>query len=129
MEVLCEYGHVDTALLLLESEAPGSFLYQKHRGATTLWETWTGSGSQDHPMFGGCVRQLFTAFLGITRNADGSLRIAPKVPKKLPWLRGSLLLPQGRVSVAWVQEDGQVRFEIDLPENVTAIIPKSVLDG
>ncbi len=120
MEVLCEYGHIDTALKLLESEAPGSFLYQKHRGATTLWENWTGSGSRNHPMFGACVRQLFTAILGITRDPDGGLNIAPKVPKNLPWVRGSLVLPRGRVDLAWSKQDGQLRFDIKLPPGLSA---------
>ena len=120
MEVLCEHVFIDTALKLLESEAPGSFLYQKRRGATTLWETWTGGGSQDHPMFGACVRQLFTALLGIRPTPEGDLEIKPQIPEKLPWVRGSVLLPQGRVGVAWQQVDGMIRFEIDLPPGVTA---------
>ena len=120
MEVLCEHGFIDTALRLLESEAPGSFLYQKRRGATTLWETWTGSGSQDHPMFGACVRQLFTALLSIRPTPEGDLEIRPQIPEKLPWVRGSVLLPQGRVGVAWQRYDGIIRFEINLPPGITA---------
>ena len=120
MEVLCEHGFIDTVLKLLESEAPGSFLYQKRRGATTLWETWTGGGSQDHPMFGACVRQLFTALLGIRQGQEGALEIRPQVPEMLPWVRGSVLLPQGRVGVAWQRSEGMIRFEIDLPPGITA---------
>ncbi len=119
MEVLCEHGHIDTALKLLESEAPGSFLYQKRRGATTLWETWTGGPIP--PMFGACVRQLFSAILGIPQSPDSAgyhdLHIAPRIPKNLPWAKGSLTIPTGEVSVSWVQDAHQIRFQIGLPPN------------
>lgn len=124
MEVLCRYGHIDTAFRLLQSQAPGSFLYQKRLGATTLWETWTGSGSHSHPMFGACVRQLFTAILGITFTPDGELRIAPMIPRDLPWARGSVMTPAGRVTVAWSQERGWVRCRVDLPGGRTAFFRK-----
>ena len=40
--VLARYGHVDTAYrLLLQPDAPG-WLYAVSKGATTVWETWTG---------------------------------------------------------------------------------------
>ena len=71
-------------------------------------------------MFGACVRQFFTAFLGIRPTPEGNLEIRPQIPDKLPWVRGSVLLPQGRISVAWQQVDGMIRFEIDLPPGITA---------
>ena len=124
MEVLCDSGHIDTALKLLESEAPGSFLYQKRRGATTLWENWTGGGSENHPMFGACLRQLFSAILGIRQSPDSagfqSLRISPQIPRSLPWASGTRAIPAGAVSVAWRKAQSHIRFQIDLPPGTTA---------
>ena len=71
-------------------------------------------------MFGACVRQLFTALLGIRPTPEGDLEIRPQIPEQLPWVRGSVLLPQGHVGVAWQRSDGQLRFEIDLPPGITA---------
>jgi len=124
MEMLCQYGYVDTALRLLESEEMGSFLYMKRRGATTLWETWHHGSSDDHPMFGACVRQLFSALLGIGQ-ADTSvgyqaLRIAPQIPDTLPWAEGAVVLPCGEVRVHWEKKEDQILFCIHIPQGVPA---------
>lgn len=71
-------------------------------------------------MFGACLRQLFTALLGIRPTPEGILEIRPQIPEQLPWVRGSVLLPQGRISVAWQQSDGRILFEVDLPPGITA---------
>jgi alpha-L-rhamnosidase len=124
MEMLCKYGHIDTALKLLESEEPGSYLYMKRCGATTIWENWGRGNSENHPMFGACVRQLFSSILGIGQE-DGAagyrqLRIAPQIPKDLPRASGSLRLPAGETAVAWKKEAGKIHFHISIPQNITA---------
>lgn len=116
LEVLLQYGYADTALALLESEKPGSFLYMKKNGATTLWERWTGEDSHDHPMFGACTRHLFTGFLGILHQPDGQLTIAPQIPQKLNWAEGSLHLPSGECKVRWEQTKDQILFSITVPQ-------------
>ncbi len=57
-------GDLDVRLLTNDSEA-ASFAHMKRNGATTLWERWDGRESHNHPMFGACVRLLFTQILGI----------------------------------------------------------------
>ena len=117
LEVLFVYGYQDTALALLENTDLGTFLYMKQHGATTIWENWDGGGSHNHPMFGGGVRQLFTGILGIHWNGgDRSLVIEPKIPARLSCVKGSLLLPIGRVSVSFENNT----FYIDLPSGITA---------
>ena len=96
----------------------------KRHGATTIWENWGRGNSEDHPMFGACVRQLFSSILGIGQ-ADGSagfteLRIAPQIPKNLPWARGSIRIPAGEVAVAWKKDADHIQFHIELPENTSA---------
>ena len=121
-DALCELlweNAPDVAYRLMISHQPGGFGYMMDEGATTIWETWKGKASQNHPMFGACTRQLFTALLGIHWK-DGGVQISPKIPKDLPWAKGSLQLPCGTVSVSWQQEAETVRFEISLPENTAA---------
>ena len=105
----------DVAYRLLTAHQLGSFGYMMDSGATTLWETWKGNVSQNHPMFGACTRQLFTALLGI-RWELGQLQITPKIPKDLPWARGSVQLPCGKVTVSWQQNAHGIAFVITLPE-------------
>ena len=125
VEGLCRYGHIDTVLKLLESEQMGSYLYMKRHGATTIWENWGRGNSEDHPMFGACVRQLFSAILGIGQapNSAGfaNLRIAPQIPENLPWAGGSISIPAGDVVVSWKKEEGRIRFHLELPEGIPAV--------
>lgn len=69
IEVLFDYlfknGYGDVATRLLRSDKYGSFGYMFGRGATTLWESWEGFASHDHPMFGSVVKYLFTGIAGI----------------------------------------------------------------
>lgn len=125
MEVLLDYGYADVALQLLESEEVGSYLYMKRHHATTLWETWSGSGSHNHPMFGACVRQLFSGFLGI-RQLQGSggytaVEVAPRIPQKLTYAKGSICTPQGEIMVAWEKKDGSITFRVRIPDGVKAV--------
>jgi alpha-L-rhamnosidase len=81
-------------------------------------------------MFGACVRQLFSSILGIGQ-ADGSagfaeLRIAPQIPRNLPWASGNIRIPAGEVTVAWKKEENHIHFHIELPENTSA---RFVYDG
>lgn len=123
-EVLIDYGYGDVLLKLLESEEVGSFLYMKRNGATTIWEDWKGTQSWCHPMFGGVARQLFTGFLGI-RQKKGSagyekVEIAPCIPEKLSFAKGSILTPKGRISVSWEKKDGGVAFDVSVPASINA---------
>ena len=66
LEQLFSIGAGDLAVRLLTNDSEAaSFAHMKRNGATTLWERWDGRKSHNHPMFGACVRLLFTQILGI----------------------------------------------------------------
>ena len=123
-ELLIEYGYADVLLKLLESEQLGSFLHMKRNGATTIWEDWIGSESLCHPMFGGVVRQLLIGFLGIRQAKDSigyeKVEIIPRIPAKLPFAKGSIVTPNGEISVAWKEMENGIAFEVVIPEGVKA---------
>lgn len=79
----------------------GTFFYQKHQGATTIWEYWYG-GSNNHPMFGGCITTVINYLLGIhpAENAGTyqHLLIAPCIPATMHNASGSITTPWGIVS-------------------------------
>ncbi len=122
--LLTEYGHEDTFYNLLQSEEFGSYLYMKRHGATTVWENWDGGGSHNHPMFGAPARYLFTDILGIRQPHDSvafeKLVIAPCIPNKLQFARGSLVLPCGEVRVAFERKENGVAFTVCIPDGKTA---------
>lgn len=120
LEILFRYGGDALAYKLLSSEKCGSFLYMKRHGATTLWEYWDGQQSQDHPMFGGCLRHVFEGFMGI-RQAYGTggysaVTVKPQLPAAMNRMEGSLLTPRGRISVKLTRRGDTVDAEIELPE-------------
>ena len=122
--LLFERGRASLAYRLLTSRKEISFHTIRMKGATTLWEYWTGQASHSHPMFGAVVRYLFQYLLGIRQPADGAgfgrLLIAPALPDGLDSASGCVAIPQGKVSVSWVKTaDGPV-FQLEVPAGVRA---------
>ena len=124
-EVLFDYGYTDVALKLLESRELGSFLYMKDRGATTVWETWSGDNSHCHPMFSACARQLFTSLLGI-KQAPGSVGFErvifdPKIPKASGRVAGKLKTVRGEISVSIENTNGVINANITAADGITIV--------
>ena len=122
LEVLFNGGYADTALSLLTGDGLGSFLYMKRRGATTLWEDWRGLGSQCHPMFGACARQLFEGVLGVKQRPDTAgytdLLIEPHLPEGATYARGSIRVHGGELRVSAVRKDVGITVDVSAPEGV-----------
>ena len=123
--VLFDYGCENEAYELLTSHKLGSFGYMMDMGATTVYETWSGDSSHDHPMLGASVEYLFTRILGITQSSESAgyteLIIAPKIPDKLHRAKGGVRLPKGDVTVSFTKSDDRIHFEISLPKGQRAI--------
>ncbi len=123
LEVLFSHGYADIAFRLLNNNEVGSFLYIKNNGGTTLWESWNGTGSLFHPMFGACVRQLFTSILGI-RQVEGSVGyhrivIDPQLPNSLSFAEGSIRTELGTISVSCKKVNGKTEVHYSVPDGVT----------
>jgi alpha-L-rhamnosidase len=126
LQVLFDIGASETAYRLLASRDVGSFLYMKDHGATTIWEYWTGQKSNNHPMFGASVRQIFTSVLGIRQDADGagfrSVTISPAVTRSMTYAKGSTETEYGRISVEWRRADGFVTYRIGIDGDMHATL-------
>ena len=124
IKVLLENHCPDVAFRLLSSEKLGSYAWMMNHGATTVWETYDGGCSHNHPMFGAPVRHFFDGFLGINQEEGElgykSLVIRPEMPKALDECAGSVTLPCGKVSVKWTKKDGRGTLTVTVPENVPA---------
>lgn len=123
--LLFENGHADTALRMLGSEEKDhSFGYMKNSGATTLWENWNGEASNNHPMFGACVRSLFEYVLGIrqTDNSYGYERviIEPAENDILSFAKGYITTPKGKIGVEYHKNGEKTEFNIELCGGVSA---------
>ncbi len=125
-DVLAKYGYADTAYkLLLQPDAPG-WLYEVGKGATTVWETWTGIDengkpheSLNHYSYGAICGWLFGGVCGI-HYADGTLTIAPTPDKSLGWAKAAYDSPVGRIVSGWHYDADTVAYEFEIPANLTA---------
>jgi len=117
-QVLLENNFADTAFALLTSEAENaSFGHMKNSGATTIWESWNGSDSHDHPMFGAVTECLFSGFLGIGATEPGyqKIGIAPKIPAGINKMEGSIETVAGKITVAF-DRDREKPFTVIVPD-------------
>ena len=118
IDLLFRRGEAGLAYRLLTERTDASYAGMRDRGATTLWEYWDGKQSHSHPMFGACVRSLFTYVLGI-RQVEGTVGFSEPViePVEIPglsWAEGSVMTPHGRISVRVDRNrDGELRFQAD----------------
>ncbi len=104
IRTLFALGEADLAFTLLTTRTDASFARMMEAGATTLWETWNGGASHDHPMFGAVAALLFTEILGI-RQKEGTagfsdVQIQPADISALDWACGSICTPAGEIRVS-----------------------------
>ncbi len=97
-----------------------------NNGATTIWESWNGGGSRNHPMFGSVCEWFTRAVAGINPdpNAVGfdKIIIRPNIIAGLTWARGSYDSIRGLVESYWRLEDGILTLDVTIPANATARI-------
>ena len=76
-------------------------------------------------MFGAPVAYFFEYLLGIKQTPDSagyaSLVIAPQAVDRFGWMRGSMNIPAGKVSVEYEKTSAGTRFAVTLPEGVNAV--------
>ncbi len=104
--------YTDTAYKLLLQDTAPSWLYEVEKGATTVWETWTGiddewtpqSISCNHYCYGAICGWLFGGVCGI-HLADQTLTIEP-TPEQCAGLGKSCLRFPGRAHLSGWQYEG-----------------------
>ncbi len=106
-QVLFEMGRGDVAMRLIASDDTGAgFGFMRARNATTIFEYIDRDDrSLDHPMFGACVRQLFTGLLGIRQRAGtagySDIVIAPVRNTLVCHASGGIRTAAGELRVAF----------------------------
>ena len=129
MEMLTEYGYVDTAWELLLREEYPSWEYMIQNGATTVWERFElkkdpGMNSHCHPMYGAVGKWLYSHIAGITPAAPGfsTVRIRPYMPKKLLTAQATVDTCKGDIVVRWQKSYSETRLYTRIPCGVKAEI-------
>jgi alpha-L-rhamnosidase len=106
---LVKLGEIQLLYDLLDSKEYPSFGYIRECGATTLWEYWSGKASHNHPMFGGCVKQLLYGLLGICADAGWKrVTVSPKYIEGIGFIRAKIQLAGGTVYFDYRYHGGAV---------------------
>lgn len=127
--LLCEYGHADLAIKVLENPEYPGWGYMLEKGATTVWERWEAEmqnemHSFDRPMFGSYDAIFYRYFLGIQVGGNGAddIRIEPIIPNSLTYAKGEFKSIKGTISSSWVKEKDKIRYSFLIPGNTSAKI-------
>ena len=126
--VLAEYGYIEDAFkIYTQTEYPG-WGYWLAQGATSLWERWDGSSSQNHIMFGDFNAWCFSYLAGIKIKEYGFKSISLN-PADIPQVENysfSYQTVYGRISIRkegkkfyWHVPD-EINCELNIPESCTA---------
>lgn len=135
LHALSENGYTELAYDLLMQEKSPSWLYSVCHGATTMWEHWDsiledGSfwdaemNSFNHYAYGAVYDWIFGVSLGIKpiEEAPGYKKviISPHPDKRLGFAKASIASRNGEIRVYWKYDADKIRYEVDIPNGVTA---------
>lgn len=126
--VLARYGYIEDAFkIYTQTEYPG-YGYWIANGATSLWERWDGSSSQNHIMFGDFTAWCFSHIAGIQIKAPGFKEIILK-PANLSGIdyKFEYVTPYGKISVRKAKDKlyyhipADIKCELHIPVELNAI--------
>ncbi len=129
MEMLAEYGYIDTAWDLVTRETYPSWGFMMQHEATTVWERFElkkdpGMNSHCHPMYGAVGKWLYSHIAGIVPVSPGfrEVLIRPYFPERLSSAQATVVTCRGDVSVRWHKSYGQLRLQVTIPNGMSARI-------
>ena len=126
LEVLTKYGRPDLAYSLMNRRDFPSFGYNIERGATTLWESWTGNDSHSHPMFGSVCAWFFQGLGGINpdpvRPGFKHTIIKPAIVNELDYVKTTYPSVYGDIQSKWELSAGDLKLTVSIPPNTSASV-------
>ena len=133
--VLSDNGYADDAFeMITQQEFPG-WGWQIKNGATSLWENWNGTNSQNHIMFGSISAWMYQYPGGLQplTEAPGFRKflIKPCLVKKLDHVDCSYASPYGKIRSQWERKNGKINFHFEIPAKSEAeiILPGEKITG
>ena len=127
LRALCDSGHSDTAMALaMQTNYPGWGNWVV-RGATTLWETWSGTGAIDslnHIMFGDVSAWFMEYLAGIRPGSPGYhlVLIKPEITGAISSAQARHESPYGTISNAWQISGHTITMSLVIPPNSTSLV-------
>jgi alpha-L-rhamnosidase len=131
LPTLTDHGHAELAYKLLFQDQEPSWLVMRNRGATTIWEQWSGVDSDGNPheslnhySKGAVISFLHQYTAGLKALEPGYRRfsVAPVPTPEVEWVELSLDSTAGQIEVEWRQRDGVFTLEVVVPTGAEAEI-------
>jgi alpha-L-rhamnosidase len=125
-EVLAENDMQELAFAAMNKKTKPSFGWWIGQGATTTWEQWDGSGSRNHPMFGGGITWFYSELAGM--NTDPLLPgyrniiFKPRPAGDITFVSYSNETPNGIAAVSWKKNNDSFKLNITVPVGSTATV-------
>jgi alpha-L-rhamnosidase len=93
-------------------------------GATTMWESWDGHDSLDHPMQGTVVEFFYRYLAGLRADEKhpgfAEFDIQPIFPDGLSHVQASFDSPRGTIVSSWQREGSSIVLHVSVPFNTVA---------
>lgn len=120
LHTLAEAGRADLAYKMLENEQCPGWLYEVDQGATTIWENWEGTLSQNHYSPGAVCQWLFGSVAGICPDGENRFVICPIPGGSLTWAEASYHSIYGKVRSRWERTGKVLTLRVTIPANTSA---------
>lgn len=136
LQMLSDYGFVDTAYKMLENEERPGWLYAVKKGATSIWENWNGindkgkpTDSFNHYLMGSVVGWLFSHVAGIYTLKPGyeKVLIKPLPGGTLTYVKCSYKSSAGLIESSWNIDDNTFYLSIDVPVDTEVHMPDGTI--
>ena len=137
LQMLCDYGYVDTAYKILQQDTYPSWNYMFSHGATTITEAWSTyydnadgtygiNGSLNHYGLGAVGAWLYEDVLGIKQDKQTPgykhFYLEPVVGGGLSYAKGSYESVYGTIESEWCVEGNELVFHFVIPANTSATV-------
>ncbi|MCF7669763.1 MAG: glycoside hydrolase family 78 protein [Verrucomicrobia bacterium] len=126
LNALLQYNRADIAYKIINQKDKPGWGWWIEQGATTLWESWDGTASRNHIMFGDVSAWFFKALGGISPDPQhpGFKRfvINPRIIDDLNWVKTSYNSINGPIISEWTKEKEYINFNITIPVNSKATV-------
>lgn len=132
LEVLADEGDVDLVYRVITQTTYPGWGYMLKQGATTMWETWDGHDSHDHPMHGTVVEFFYRYLAGIRVDEKhpgfSQFLIEPIFPEGLEQAGARYKSHLGLITSECKRNGADTLLHVNVPFNTTAhvLLPSGV---
>ena len=124
LNALSKYGYTEDAYKIVNRYDYPSYGYLKEHGATTLWESWNGSGSLNHHMYGDVVHWMLRNIGGIqnTGIAYNTCVLQPYFYAENCGAESKVQTLGGELRFAWKKRGKELETDVICPDGVEATL-------